>query len=65
MLPPNWTRDKVARKYRAANSKSLWLMTWNSTHPSFQLTFNKARTWQNQLEKREAEENDANDFIDE
>ena len=40
-------------------------MTWNSTHPSFQLTFNKARTWQNELEERETEENDANDFIDE
>ena len=40
-------------------------MTWNSTHPSFQLTFNKARNLQNELEEREAEENDANDFIDE
>ena len=44
-LPEGWTREKVASKYDAAPSKSIFLKKWGEKYPNFKLTMQKANDW--------------------
>ena len=45
-LPEGWTREKVASKYYAAPSKSIFLQKWGEKYPNFKLTRQKANEWE-------------------
>ena len=45
-LPEGWTREKVASKYYAAPSKSIFLQKWGEKYPNFKLTKQKANEWE-------------------
>ena len=44
-LPEGWTREKVALKYYAAPSKSMFLKKWSEKYPDFKLSMQKANEW--------------------
>ena len=45
-LPEGWTREKVASKYYAAPSKTIFLKKWGEKYPNFKLSMQKANEWE-------------------